>query len=45
MRVYPPWDLPSNKQAQKKHNNGSCLTFRNPIKQPLDLEKAKISTI
>jgi hypothetical protein len=42
MRVYPPWDLPTNKH---KHNNGSCLTFRNSIKQPLDLEKAKISTI
>jgi maltose-binding protein MalE len=41
MRVYPPWDLPSSKQAQK-HNKAVALLFRNPINQPLDLEKKSL---
>ena len=41
MRVYPPWDIPSSKQAQKTQQWQLPYFLEIPINQPLDLEKAK----
>lgn len=41
MRVYPPWDLPSSKQAQKTQQWQLPYFLEIPINKPLDLEKAK----
>lgn len=41
MRVFPPWDLPTSKQAQKTQQWQLPYFLKIPLNQPLDLEKAK----
>ena len=41
LRVYPPWDIPTSKQAQKTQDWQLSYFLEIPQHQTLDLEKAK----
>jgi hypothetical protein len=42
IRVYPPWDITTNKQAQKTQKWQLDYFLEIPIEKPLDLNRAKL---
>ncbi len=42
IRVYPPWDITTSKQAQKTQKWQLDYFLKIPIDQPVDLERAKL---